>query len=244
MIKMTEKKGYNSFLLLGAFPQEIAAYEHLAQRAADGPHASGKRIIVETVGVSKPVAAANTQRLIDTHRPDALIFTGVAGALDSRLKIGDIGIGTCAIDADLDVRAWDSSYERGEVPFSRERLYFSDSGLEKAVKGSGVRTFKAYIATGSKFLDEAGKYAFKINVWPLLDNRSGKEKRTRLQHPNLYDMESSAVLQVANANNVPALVIRAVSDTAGGNVPKDFNSFVEKSVDCYLGIVEHLIRGC
>jgi adenosylhomocysteine nucleosidase len=233
---------YHNILLLGAFPQEIEAYKQLALHATKGPHASGKQIHAETVGVSKPIAAASTQRLIDTHQPDAIIFTGVAGALDDLLEIGDIGICTAAIDSDLDVRPWDSSYQRGEVPFTRQRVYCSDKDLVALAKSApledSTKVFDSYIACGSKFLDAGGKQRFLQNGFNDLEaDVDGKGLL-----PNTYDMESSAVLQVANANNIPCLVIRAISDTTRGDAPSDFNKFVERSVDCYVNIVQHILR--
>ena len=253
------------YLILGAMPKEVAAYKLLAEEITTQTSDSQKdiqrdkqketpEIIVETIGVSKPIAATTTQTLIDKHKPDTIIFSGVAGALDEKLKIGDIGICAGAIDSDLDVRTWNPEYKRGEVPFTRDRVYTSDPDLVKLAllfktvpypdeqTQSRVRIFNAYIATGSKFLDKKGKREFKEDLHELeavIDNLFACFQR---RTPNLYDMESSAVLQTANANNTPCLIIRAVSDTANGNAPKEFNDFIKKSVGVYVDLIKYIVN--
>src|SRR3989338_10209584 len=103
--------------LIGALPQEIAAYQlasGLGGTGADskgGWHGTwhGHDMLVAAVGVSKPIAAANTTRLLLEHRADYCIFTGVAGALDDALSLGDLVVVEHAVDADLDVTAWRES---------------------------------------------------------------------------------------------------------------------------------------
>lgn len=222
--------------LLGAMYQEIESYKtHIVE---------GKwndiEICVETTGVGKSAAAATTQRIISEFNPDAIILTGVAGALDENLNIGDIGVGVAAIDADLDVRSWDNPYKKGEVPFSHERVYFSDHQLVELASQAPLqkKLFNAYIASGSKFLDVQGKYKFKQNGFFDLEAEINEIKSL----PNLYEMEGSAVLQTANTNNVPCLVVRVVSDTTGGDSTKDFNAFIERAIDDYVIIVDYVLK--
>jgi len=234
--KMKPKK----IAILGAMPQEVEAYQNLV---IDGKW-NDKEVYVGVTGVGKAAAAASTQKVISEFQPDAIIFTGVAGALDPTLEIGDLCIGVAAIDADLDVRTWDSSYQKGEMPFTRERVYRSDSDLvglahQAAYQSEiGRKLIDAYIATGSKFLDQTGKEKFVSNgIADLTAEVNGND-----QIPNIYEMEGSAVLQVANANNVPCLAIRTISDTLHGDAPKDFNKFVEKAVDDYVAIVDYVLE--
>lgn len=218
-------------VILGALPQELAAF---AGRAAGGRWA-GVEVRLELTGVGKPAAAATAQRMIDRHAPDAVIFTGVAGALEPGLRIGDIGIGVAAIDADLDVRAWQPRALRGELPFGGGRVFRSDPRLAAAALGCGAgRIFPAYIASGSAFLDAAGKERFIAAVRP--DLAAEIDGRRRL--PDLIEMEGSAVLQTAAANRVPALAVRAVSDALAGDAVADFDAFVRGAVEAYAGAVE------
>lgn len=223
-------------LVFGAMEQEIAAFEPLFKYRGKWSKYNGYPL---KIGVGKTNVAArlsyHTGRgsVLDEY---FLIFTGVAAALDENLKIGDIGVVRHAIDADMDVRAWDNSYRRGEVPFSRERVLHSDEKLAELVKGSGVPTFDAYVATGSKFLDAQGKREFCKDLDSLAyDSGNGIIK------PNLYDMESSAFLKF-NHRDRRTLELRVVSDTLEGNAPEEFNQFIENAVESYVSIVGHVLE--
>ena len=229
---MKDKK----IVILGAMLQEILAY-NLQIKSVKW---TGIKIYVEATGVSKTAAAATTQKVIDKYQPDAIIFTGVAGALDPELEIGDLGIVTKAIDADLDVRCWDQSYKIGEVPFTRERIYQSDDYLIELVRniGSKKKLFNFYAATGSAFLDSSGKKKFVDETLEDLADFKGEFSVL----PNVYEMECSAILQIAKSNNVPALALRVISDTFNGDCPTDFNSFISTAVDHYVGLVGEVLK--
>jgi adenosylhomocysteine nucleosidase len=237
---MSTKTKTKRVAILGAMPQEISAFEEKLEDWRQYGH----EIVLSQVGISKPVAAANTTHVIKDFSPDYLIFTGVAAGLHPELKIGDIGIVSYAADADLDVRVWKESpevpdYKRGEMPFTRKRIYESDSKLSDLAFESGKINFKAYVATGSIFLNNQKKKDFVKLICPELE----EESLEQLARPNLYDMESSAILQAADIAKVPALILRAVSDDLEGNAASDFNEFIRESVDCYVGIVDYILEG-
>lgn len=225
----------SKIVILGTMPQEIQAYD----KEFMNDYSRYGKIIVHETGVGMIAAASNTQHLIDEYSPKLLLLTGVAGALDKRLKIGDIIIGCNAINADLDVRRWNKDYRRGEQPFTNERIYSSDEKLIQIVNASFKNSVKeAYIATGSQFLDYNGKKKFNRTIRPEL---SSIIKGAKLL-PGVYDMESAAVLQVANANHVPSIIIRTISDTLDGkDTVSDFNSFITNAVESYKPIVEKVI---
>ena len=224
-----------TLLLLGALPQEIDAYQH--RLTAGRWH--GHRVEVVATGVGKVAAAAATRRAIDTHRPDALVFTGVAGALDPRLALGQVGVAHGAIDADFDIRAWMPGVLRGEHPFGGGRVFPCHDRLVAAALGAAVPgLFEAYLATGSAFLDRTGKADFRRTVLPDLAAEVGGRRRT----PDLIDMETSAVLQVAATDGLPALALRAVSDTCEGDAVADFNAFLDIAIQHYEQVVDHLLQ--
>jgi adenosylhomocysteine nucleosidase len=221
-------------VILGALPEELAAFQ---ARIVAGRW-RGVEVHLALTGVGKPAAAATTQRLICEHRPDAVVFTGVAGSLDAQRGIGNIGIGVAAIDADLDVRAWRPDLLRGAQPFTGVRVLRSDPRLVAAALACPVAgLFPAYIASGSAFLDTAGKTRFRTEVLPdLVAEIDGIERV-----PDLIEMEGSAVLQTALANGVPALAIRAVSDGVEGDAVADFEGFIRGAVGRYAQVVEAVL---
>ena len=77
----------------------------------------GRRIVVAEVGIGKVNAASQATLLIDRHHPDLVVFTGVAGALDSSLTIGDVVIATDVVQHDAGVALPDGfePYQAGHV---------------------------------------------------------------------------------------------------------------------------------
>jgi adenosylhomocysteine nucleosidase len=221
-------------VILAAMPEESAAFH---ARVVDGRWA-GVEAIIALAGIGKTAAAAAAQHAIVQHAPDALILTGAAGALDRRLRIGDIGIVAGAIDADLDLRAWRRELRRGELPFGGGRVMRSDPRLTAAALAAPVDgLFSAYVATGSAFLDTPGKARFIADILPELRDSVDGGERT----PDLIEMEGAAILQVAAANRVPALAIRAVSDAVDGDAVADFTAFIQAAIGRYAVVVEHVL---
>jgi len=215
-------------VIIGAMKEEIAEYN----KKALGSWKKHK-IIIDSTGVGKPAAAAKTQQIIDLENPDLIIFTGLAGALKEELNIGDICIASESIDSDLDVTLWDKTYKRGEQPESHDRIYFSDKQTLEKIRNSHHKIKEVFVASGSAFLDLNSKKKFIEEINPKLIF-NGKT-------PDIYDMESSAVLLVAKINNKKAIVIRAVSDSLNGDAVADFNSFCKKNAMGYIKIVDWII---
>lgn len=228
---MTKKK--DLIAIFGAMPQEIEAYNSLIKKYKN------LDLRVFLTGIGKPTAAANVQKVISEYNPKIIIFSGVAGSLNNSLRIGDICIGYASIDSDLDLKSLDKSYLRGEQFISRERLYFSDKKLVDIAKSTkGIEIKDSFIATGSAFLDWVGKKRFLKEINPLLKAKINNVE----QIPDVYDIESSAILQTTKANKVPALIIRVISDDLMGNSAKDFNKFIKQSVKNYLPVVQNILE--
>ncbi|MFC1697327.1 hypothetical protein ACFL1H_03270 [Nanoarchaeota archaeon] len=203
------------FVILGAMEEEVAEFKDY------------KDVYVACTGVGKTNAAIVAQKMIYQHDPDYIFFVGVAGALTNSLNVGDIVVGESAIDIDMDVRLWDSRYKIGEIPFSGDRIFHSDLFIVDLLKNLQ----KGYIATGSKFLDSNAKRELVDRIDDFkFDNKV----------PNVYDMESVAVLQTAQYNNVKCLVLRTISDNLNGGA-SDFNNFMKEAVLGYKPIVDNLI---
>ena len=70
-------------------------------------------VLVEC-GIGKVNAARCTQVLIDNYKLDYVFNIGVAGGVDSSLKVGDIVVGEKLVQHDFDITAF--SHEKGYVP--------------------------------------------------------------------------------------------------------------------------------
>ena len=65
-------------------------------------------------GVGKVNAAMCAQSLINKYRPEIILNVGVAGAIDKKIKVGDIVISDYAIEYDFDISAFPNR-KKGEI---------------------------------------------------------------------------------------------------------------------------------
>ena len=75
---------------------------------------NNKDIVFVQSGIGKVNAAITATLLIEKYDIDKVIFSGVAGALDKVLKIGDIVIANDVVQHDFAVEAF--GYKKGQIP--------------------------------------------------------------------------------------------------------------------------------
>lgn len=148
-------------------------------------------------GVCKVNAAIATQILIDKFEVTNIIVTGVAGAIDNRLNIGDTVISTEVAYHDVDdgilteYHPWmDSIYFKCDsnlVALSREVLV-ENTFSQKIYFGK--------IVTGEAFISE-----------------NGREEIIQKYNPLCVDMETASIAHVCYANSIPFIAIRSITDT-------------------------------
>ena len=169
----------------------------------------GTRVnVAATVGGMGTVnIAATTQHLIDADQPDAVIFSGIAGNLNTHLHINDVVLGGTLRYLDTDMRLADQPVEE----------FHSDGRLievaDKVLTDLNVHHITGIIATGNYFVDDPKKVELVI----------------RETGADAVEMEGAAVAHVAARNDLPVLVIRALSD----NADTDYVEFKEFDISEY-----------
>lgn len=190
----------------------------------------GKKVVLTRSGVGKVNAAVCTQILIDRYGVDAIIFTGVAGAVDPKLNIGDIVISTSSMQHDIDVTAL--GFARGIIPYQEISEYVSDAGLIELAKSAGRTVFPDRCHTG-KVLSGDQFIADRVIVKGLYEELGGA----------CTEMEGAAVAQVCHMNDIPHVIIRSMSDKADGSAHVNFAEFTIEAANRSYAIVEEMIRG-
>ena len=118
----------------------------------------GKDIVLVQCGIGKVNAALCAQILISEFGVDAVVNTGVAGAIHSSLDVNDIVISTEAIQYDVDATAF--GYKKGQIPQMENSVFKADeklmetayqSSLEQA-KGEDFKIVKGRVVTGDIFI--------------------------------------------------------------------------------------------
>ena len=193
---------------------------------------SGQKVILLKCGVGKVNAAVATQLLIDRFGVDAVLFSGLAGALVPHVHRGDIVISNFVVQHDVDLSAF--GRRPGEIP-ELARLIEADPKLVRVA----AEAFEDYarehvcdrqlivgtIATGDSFVS----YKDRIN-W--LQREFGAIAT---------EMEGGAVGQACQMNKVPFVVIRVISDGAGGKAAGEFIMFLDEASEVSFSIIRAML---
>src|SRR5262245_1292446 len=99
--------------VVGAMPQEIAVLKRDLQNVRSQTRGMreymegtlyGKDVVLVFSRWAKVAAASTVTTLIEVYGVDLVVFTGVAGATDAALDIGDVVIASALVQHDLDAR--------------------------------------------------------------------------------------------------------------------------------------------
>ncbi|MBR0093533.1 MAG: 5'-methylthioadenosine/adenosylhomocysteine nucleosidase [Lachnospiraceae bacterium] len=191
---------------------------------------SGKNVVIVKCDMGKVNAGICAQTLIREFGCTKIINTGVAGSLDERLEIGDIVVSTDAVQHDFDVTY--IGYAKGEIPYTGLYAFPADEEMRKAaveaVKECApeVSVYEGRICSGDRFIH----------------TEEQKERITSDFGGMCCEMEGAAIAQVCHLNEVPFVVIRAVSDKVGETTVSDYQAFEAEAAERCAGIVMLLVE--
>ena len=172
----------------------------------------GLDVVVVQCGVGKVNAAMCTQILCDLFNVTHLVNTGIAGSLCADLDIGDLVVSTDAMYHDVD--AVHFGYPMGKVPgmdtteFPADKTMM-DYAFAAAEAVNPGHTRKGRVASGDQFVAEK----------PL------KEKIIAVTGGLCTEMEGAAIAQTAYRNQLPFVILRAISDKADDSAEMDYPTF-------------------
>ena len=191
-------------------------------------------------GWGKVSAARAATRLISHQfnkvKVDAIFFTGVAGAINSKLKQWDIIIPYELIQHDMDARPLFKKYEIPALKTVRIKSNKSIndwtlSTLKNSIKDGSLKNFgniyEGLIATGDKFIS----------------NKKDIEKISKeMEDLSAVEMEGASVAQVAKQEKIPFQIIRVISDETNENSSEDFSKFLLKYNNHSAKLISALIE--
>ena len=167
---------------------------------------NGNKLINACCGIAKVNAALCTQVMIDNFSPDCVINTGVAGGMNSSVKVCDIVISTEVLPHDLD-----QHFLVDYPPYCG--IFKADTSLiEIAVNVCcqfNVKSFCGRIVSGEAFVSDS---ALKASIQASFD-------------PYAVDMESAAVGHTCYLNEMPYVSVRCISDNADDEGAMSFDEF-------------------
>ena len=209
--------------IMGAMPEEIAPIlekvkeyqiiEYAGNRYYEASYKEVELIIAHSK-IGKVFSTLTATTMCAYFGAQKLLFSGVAGAISSKLKVGDLIVATKLAQHDLDISAFGHPFgyvPEGVVSVEADRELI---GLAKEVaKEMGKPLQEGVIATGDQFVaDEKRK------------NWIGKTF-----YADALEMEGASVAVVCDALGVPFCILRAISDAADMDASFSFDEFLETS---------------
>ncbi len=189
-------------------------------------------VVIVRSGVGKVNAALCVQILADVFEVTHIINTGVAGSLNAKLDIGDILISRDAIHHDVDATIF--GYQQGEVPQLGVREFPADETLAALAKEACERVNPDIHAIIGRILSGDQFISSKEVKNGLIANFRG----------DCTEMEGASIAHGAYLNNIPFVIIRAISDKADDSAEMDYPIFEKaaaiRSAKLVADLVQHI----
>ena len=225
--------------IIGAMDEEVARLKEQMEDAQVQTWAgmefyrgriNGKEAVVVRSGIGKVNAAVCAQILADRYEVSAIVNTGIAGSLDGKIDIGDIVLSTDALQHDMD--ATNFGYPLGQIPRMEVLSFQADRRLLELARtcckevNPDIHVYEGRVVSGDQFVSSQEK-----KEW-LIRNFKG----------SCTEMEGAAIAQAAYLNEIPFLVIRAISDKADNSATMDYPSFEAQAIAHSVNLMLEMIR--
>lgn len=206
--------------IMGAMPEEIEPLLKKVENVKKIEYANnsyyeatykGKKLVIAYSKIGKVFSSLTASTLIEKFGCSKLLFSGVAGAINPELHIGDLIIADKLCQHDLDITIF--GHDHGYVP---EGAVFVETDRElreiakEVAKKNELTLIEGTIATGDQFVASNERKEFILSTF----------------NADAIEMEGASVAVVCNALNTPFFVLRAISDTANDDAGMDFDEFM------------------
>ena len=244
--------------IMGAMPQEIdgviALLENpvrkiIGMRAYTSGTINGINVVVVFSRWGKVAASATVATLIHVFNISDVIFTGVAGAIDPTLNIGDIVIAKRLYQHDMDARPLMQQFE---IPLLGKTFFECDASEIERVKNAISPLIIDNVlkdTIGAGVLAQFGINTPNLHIGDIASGDqffANNDQKVSLHNalPTILcvEMEGAAVAQVCFEHRIPYIIIRTISDAADEQSHIDFPKFIEEVSSKYsIIIIEHLL---
>lgn len=224
--------------IMGAMPEEIAPLlekvgEYKLTEFAGNKYYeasfAGHNLVIAYSKIGKVFSTLTATTMLQKFGAELLLFSGVAGAINPKLKIGNLIAATKLCQHDLDITAF--GHPHGYVPEGKQFIE-ADAGLvskaKDVAKEMNLELMEGTIATGDQFVADPER-----NKWI-----------GETFNADALEMEGASVACVCDAMNVPFFILRAISDAADMDASFSFDEFLEssaiESANFIIKMVEHI----
>ena len=237
--------------IVGAMHEEISALlpcleqPHAVRRAGRDFHLGrleGHDVILVRSGIGKVSAATTCAVLLDAFGAGALLFTGVAGGLGERVRVGDIVVATELLQHDMDASPL---FPRYEVPLTGRSRFACDAAMGAALGEAAIPALAALAPRLRAFGIELPRvHGGLIISGDRFVASAAEAERLKNDLPDALavEMEGAAAAQVCADFGVPCAVLRTVSDRADDQAHVDFLRFIDEVASALTrSVVEHAL---
>ena len=224
--------------IIGAMAVEVATLkeqmENMTAATSAGMEFCAGRLegldaVVVQCGVGKVNAAMCTQILCSVYGVTHLVNTGIAGSLCAELDIADLVVSTDAMYHDFDVSIFGRPV--GQVPGMDVVAFPADEKLSACAFAAAEavnpgHTKSGRVASGDQFVSR----------------KEQKEHIIAVSGALCTEMEGAAIAHTAYRNNVPFVILRAISDKADDSANMDYPTFEALAAHRCAQVTMHLAR--
>lgn len=222
----------------------------------------GRDLLLFPSGVSMVNAAMTTQLALERFPISHVLFAGIAGGINPAHHIGDVVVPDKWFHHSEAVYANPKPDGSGYVlpeyfkaPYTNFGFMFPDyvwtvrDGMTKPAKQEFFAADPALLAAAKRALKSVpplvyGNRRAEVSVGGngiagpvFMDNREYRKWAFNVWKADCLDMESTAIAQVCWANKKPFLIVRSLSDLAGGQEGVNAADTTEGPVSAHASIV-------
>ena len=179
---------------------------------------SQHHLLMTTSGIGKVNAAIFCQQLIHQFQPDIIINIGIAGGINSNLKVFDFVIASHFTHHDVRLSQMKNTFPYCQIyPANAELLNFFKEHVAMAVVGG--------IASGESFVTDKTSHERIVNELDCL----------------AVDMEASALAQTCLINNIPFISFKCLSDLADQQATSDYQANEKEACNRLGKVISQII---
>lgn len=190
----------------------------------------GNDVVVVRSGIGKVNAAVCSQILVDRYHVTGIINTGIAGSLRNQINIGDIVLSKDTLQHDMDATGF--GYQVGQIPQMDVSVFEGDENMiriaeeccKQEIPEIGVHVGR--VVSGDQFVSDREKKNWLIKTF----------------QGYCTEMEGAAIAQTAYLNQIPFLIIRAISDKADDSAEMDYAEFEAKAIEHSVKLVTAMVE--
>ncbi len=184
---------------------------------------NGKNVHLIKSGIGEIYGASATQLLITKYNVELIINFGVSGSLDENIGVLSMVFVKGVVHYDFDLSPIDN-VKVGQYPNYDSAIIEVESDIFNKVCEKYPNIERVICASADKFVAD----------------ESIKDKLNKTYNAKVCDMESAGVLLTCKNNDIPALIIKSVSDGKGG--ANEYAKRVNEALQVYINIVKDILQ--